>query len=233
MPLKYYLKSNPITPDPNDQSARIAVGTVHDMQGIIKLMLNRGSTVTEADIKAVITIFMDVVSDEVANGNAVNLPLFNLRPSINGVFINAADSFDVSRHTKRASISSGVLLTEKMHGAKVEKVLQPLAAPMLVQFTDINSQTTNSLLTPGGIGQLVGEELKFNPSNPEEGVFLIGDGGVTVKAEVVASRTDKKVVFSIPNAMNTGMYSLEVRKGYGSTTITVRSGRLLELLKVV
>ena len=40
-----------------------------------------------------------------------------------------------------------------------------------------------------------------------------------------------KIVFSIP-ALPTGDYSLEVRKGYGSTNIVVRSGALQDTLHV-
>jgi hypothetical protein len=187
MAIKYYLQPNPITPDPNDHSARIISNQVHDVDSITKEMLCRGSTITEADISAVLKVFFEVVTDEVAEGKNVNLPIVNIKPGINGVFTKATDSFDPSRHIKKASISSGILLTHKLNMAYVEKVTQPQAAPVIIQFTDVNSQNTNSILTPGGIAQVVGEELKFNPANVAEGIYFVATDGTATKVSIIAS----------------------------------------------
>ena len=233
MSIKYYLQPNPITPDPNDQSARVISNQVHDVESITKEMLRRGSTITEADIKAVLKVFFEVVSDEITEGNNVNLPIANFRPGIGGVFSNATDSFDPSRHVKKASVSVGLLLNEKLQFAAVEKTTQPTPGPALVQFTDVNSQNTNSILTPGGIGQLVGEELKFNPDNIVEGIYFVAADGTSTKVDIMASRTEGKLVFSIPPVLIVGSYTLEVRKGYGTTGATLRSGSLQETLQVI
>lgn len=232
MAIKYYLQPNPITPDPNDQSARVISNQVHDVESITREMLKRGSTITEADVSAVLKVFFDVVTDEVAKGNNVNLPLVNIKPGINGVFTNAVDSFDPSRHIKKANVSSGILLTQKLVAAKVEKVTQAIAAPALIQFTDVNTQNTNSILTPGGIAQVVGEELKFNPANAAEGIYFVASDGTATKVDIIANRTEGKLVFSIPTTLITGSYILEVRKGYGKTTIVVRTGSLQDALQV-
>ena len=232
MSIKYYLQPNPITPDPNDQSARVISNQIHDVDSITREMLKRGSTITEADVRAVLKVFFDVVTDEVAEGNNVNLPLVNIKPGINGVFTNATDSFDPSRHIKKANVSSGILLTQKLNVAKVEKVTQATAAPALIQFTDVNTQNTNSILTPGGIAQVVGEELKYNPANAAEGIYFVAIDGTATKVDVIASRTEGKLVFSIPGTLVTGSYTLEVRKGYGTTNIVVRSGSLQDGLQV-
>lgn len=232
MSIKYCLQPNPITPDPNDQSARVISNQVHDVDSITNEMLKRGSTITEADIRAVLKVFFEVVSDEVAEGNNVNLPLVNIKPGISGVFTNATDSYDPSRHIKKANVSSGILLTQKLNFAKVEKVTQTTAAPALIQFTDIVTQNTNSIITPGGIAQVVGEELKFNPENDSEGIYFIAADGTATKVTIIASRTEGKLMFSIPNNLVSGSYTLEVRKGYGSTNIVVRTGSLQDALQV-
>ena len=232
MKIKYYLQPNPITPDPNDQSARVITNQVHDVDSITKEMLLRGSTITEADVRAVLKVFFDVATDGVAKGNNVNLPLVNIKPGISGVFTDATDSFDPSRHIKKANVSSGVLLTQKMSSATVEKVTQALTSPALIQFTDVNTQTTNSILTRGGIGQIVGEELKYNPDNSAEGIYFIATDGTATKVTIVASRTEGKLVFSIPSTLTLGTYTLEVRKGYGTTTIVLRNGSLQDGLQV-
>jgi len=230
--IKYFLQPNPITTDPNDQSARIMSNATLDLQDIVKLATKRGTSLTETDITAAANLFFDVVTDEVANGNNITLPLVNIRPSIKGVFISAADSFDAARHIKRATLSAGQLLTTKMQNAKVEKLTAQLPAPILVEFLDVNSATANSLLTPGGIGSITGEELKYDPENVAEGIFLVPAGeGEAIKIAVVATRTEGRLMFSIPTGIQAGSYALEVRKGYGASS-AIRTGSLNEMLEV-
>jgi hypothetical protein len=230
MPIKYYLQPNPVTPDPNDQSARVLPNASLTLEDIIAKMMQRGTTVTEADTRAVLNLFFDVVSDEVADGNFVNLPLANIRVGISGVFTSITNSFDPSRHSIRATLSTGLLLSEKMQKVRLEKRLQPLPSPVILEFLNINTNTTNSVLTPGGIGQIVGEELKFNPNNPQEGIFFVAADGTETKVQIIASRTEGKLVFSIPT-LPAGNYTLEVRRAYTKENI-IRKGVLSDTLTV-
>jgi len=230
--IKYFLQPNPITTDPNDQSARIMSNATLSLQDIVTLATKRGTSLTETDLTAAANLLFDVITDEVANGNNITLPLVNIRPSIKGVFTSAADSFDSARHIKRASLSAGQLLTTKMQDTKVEKLTAQQPSPILVEFLDVNSATTNSLLTPGGIGSITGEELKYNPENTAEGIFLVpASGGEATKITVVATRTEGRLMFSIPTGIQAGSYTLEVRKGYGAGS-TIRTGSLNETLEV-
>lgn len=231
MAIKYYLQPNPITPDPNDQSARILTASVLDVEAIIKKMLQRGSTLTEADCRAALHVFFTVAIDEVANGNNLNLPLCNVRPSISGVFTSASDSYDSSRHTIKATLSAGNELFAAMLNATVEKTLQSVPSPVLVEYMDVNTHTINSKLTPGGIGSIQGEELKFNPANATEGIFFVNKADKKeTKVSVIATRTEGKLMFSVPTLAK-GQYNLVVRRGYGNSA-TIRTGDLTELLTV-
>lgn len=69
---------------------------------------------------------------------------------------------------------------------------------------------------------MVGEQLKFNPDNLQEGVFLVKDGGAEMRISVLASRTEGKLVFNIPTALTAGN-SLEVRRDYGNSA-AIRTG---------
>ncbi len=231
MPIKYYLQPNPITPDPNDQSARVLPNASLSLDDIITRMMQRGTTVTEADARAVLNLFFEVVCDEVVNGNFINLPIANIRSGISGVFTSATDDFDPARHALRATLSPGTLLNEKMRNARLEKTLQPLPSPVLLEFLNINTNTTNAVLTPGGIGQIIGEELKFNPNNPQEGIFFIATDGTETKVQIIASRTEGKLVFAIPSTLTAGTYTLEVRRAYTKDNV-IRKGMLPDTLTV-
>ena len=233
MALKFYLQPNAITPDPNDHSAKVQLAGTHYMDDIIELALKRGTTLTRTDLKAASNLFFEVMSDEVANGYSLITPLFNIRPGIKGVFTNASDTFDPTRHAKKASVSAGDLVSKKLQEAKVEKVASSAPSPTLLEYTDVNSDTTNSLVTPGGIGMIVGEELKFDPDNPLEGLFFVPtDGSAETKVGIMAKRTEGQLFFAIPDTLATGSYILEVRKGYGINA-NLRSGVLDDALNVV
>lgn len=232
MAIKYYLQPNPITPDPNDQSARVLVQNVLNLEDVIQEAKRRGTTLTETDLRASINLGIETICYLVAQGNNVNTPLANFRAGINGVFANATDSFDPSRHTVKATISPGTMLIDAMSKASVEKVLQPLPSPTLIEYFDVNTQSTNSKLTPGGIGQIVGEELKYNTANAAEGIFIVSSAGVATKVTIIASRTEGKLMFNVPAPLAAGSYTLEVRRGYGNAG-TIRTGSLNDQLQVV
>ncbi|HYH57007.1 MAG TPA: DNA-binding domain-containing protein [Anseongella sp.] len=226
MPFRFYLQPNLMTPDPADQLARVVPNATLNLDAIVARILKRGTLVTQTDALAVLNIFFDVVSDEVAAGNAVLLPLMNLRPSIKGSFLNIMDTFDRSRHTLRASASAGILMNRKLQDATAEKIAAAtLTGPLLLEYLDVNTGLINSALTPGGIGQVVGDHLKYDAANPDEGIFLLEDGGAETKVTVVANRTDKRLVFNVPNALPPGDYTLEVRRAYGKD-LTLRTGQL-------
>jgi hypothetical protein len=229
--IHFYLTPNALTPAPDSQSARILSNRILDTAEVIKEMLRRGTTVQEADINAVIKVLFEVVTDEVAEGNSVNLPLINIRPGITGNFNNESDTFDVARHTKRANITAGVLLQQKMAGALVQKVNRPVPAPVLTTFTDVNSGQSNAIATPTGIGRIYGEHLKFDTANPDEGVFFIDGDGFETKVAIMDTRTANRLSFVIPT-LTPGSYTLEVRKAFGSTTLEIRKGLLRKPLQI-
>ena len=84
-------------------------------------------------------------------------------------------------------------------------------------------------MTFGGIGQIVGEELKFDPTNAAEGIYFVAANGTASKVIVVASRTEGKLMFDI-RTLAVGTCTLEVRKGYGTTSPMVRTGILQDAL---
>jgi hypothetical protein len=118
-----------------------------------------------------------------------------------------------------------------MAKANLQKKVKPLPQPLLLGFVDVHSGSSDAILTPGGIGQLTGKELKFDKGNAAEGIFLVDSAGMTTQVNMIAICTDKKLLFSIPQGLGAGLYSIEVRKGYG-TQSAIRTGKLEKLVEV-
>lgn len=230
MAIRYYLQPNAITPDPNDQSAKVDyTGTLTENE-ITQSMLKRGTMVTETDITAILKLFFDVVTDELANGYIVNLPISKIRPSISGVFKNPQDVFDKKRHTVSTTNSPGELAKVKMSSVTLEKVAGYLPGPYLASFEDISSESADAVVTPGGIGRLSGEQLKYDRLQGDEGIFFIDSKGAETKVTVIASLTEGQTMFMIPQ-LAAGSYTLEVRRAYTASR-TIRRGTLDSTLTV-
>lgn len=230
---QYFLVPNYLTADPNDQYARVSPRNVLSTADIIDRCLKRGTTLTRTDLIAASNLFMEEAGAAVAEGNNVNLPLVNMKPSINGVFTSKSDSFDASRHTKRAAVSMGGGLAKAMQEASVEKIQEPAASPFLLEYSDTNSATNNSTVTPGGIGTIQGADLKFDLANAAEGIFFVpAVAGADTKVVVISTRTEGRLVFLVPAGLAAGSYRMEVRRAYTAAK-TIRTGELSDVLTVL
>ena len=229
--MKYSLQKNPLLKEGDGFMARVIPQGVKSVDDLIIDMREYHSTVTDADTKAVLEIFFNVVSRNVANGYFVNLPIANFRPSVTGNFTALTDSIDRNRHTVGASISTGTLLNQAMASAQFLKVNGSVPSPTLIEFTDCTTQLTNSKATPNSVATIIGSELKFDPKNDEEGLFFVpSQTGSEVKVQTFASISANKIVFNIP-ALQPGSYAVVVRKGYCNGKV-IRSGSLDTLITV-
>lgn len=209
--LKYALRENLLTPNENDYMAQVTDVRSFSLDEIIDLMMEKGSTLTKADTKAVLQVYGEVVKALIADGAAVNTPLMNTSLSISGVFDGAADSFDKKRHFVHLNLTAGSLLKEAMPKIKTEKTQSPDTNPYITEVTDIVSGKVNSCLTAGGIIELLGARLKFDAKDTEQGIFFVPESGEEVKASIIAENKPARLMAVIPETLTSGSVYVEVR----------------------
>ena len=129
MSIRYYLQPNPVTPDPNDQSAHVVTNDNLTIADLAAELVKRGTCTSKAQGSAVISDLFELIAEEVADGYAVNTPLFTARPGINGVFTDPTDTFDPARHTIVGNLQSGPLLREKLAAASPQKITKANPPP--------------------------------------------------------------------------------------------------------
>ena len=112
MSISYYLRKNHLTEEPDDYRAYVSASNTVDLENLINWMLERGSTVTKADILSVFEDFGSALEFMLNEGYNVNTPFANFRSGIKGVFMGNTDVFDTSRHQVRPRISTGLRLRE-------------------------------------------------------------------------------------------------------------------------
>ncbi len=230
MAIPYALQNLPITPDPNDKSGRVQARGSLTEDDVLERMLKRGTGISAEDMRATLDLFTKEISDSVSDGWNINTRIANIKPGIKGVFTSATDPFDQSRHHFRATLSEGVSLKKKMREATGERINNSIPIPAIIQFMDYATRTANGPITPGNIGELVGEELKFDPNKIEEGIFFVNETENTeTKVETISVLTEGKLMFQIPLNLRANEYRLEVRRAYTNKN-TIRIGVLSDTL---
>ena len=234
--LKYSLRENLLTPEPDDCMAQVQDVRSYSQDEVIDLMMRRGTTLTRADVAAVLQVYTEVVGELTADGSAVNTPLFNTSFSVAGVFTSMSDSFDKARHTVSVNINAGTALRDAAKSVRTEKTEGASTDPYITEAADVVSGAVNSTLTAGGILRLTGSRLKFDASDAAQGVFLVPEvGGDAVRCGVVAENKPARVMVMIPADIAPGAYYAEVRTKIvegNKSGKTLKSGRLGKALSV-
>jgi hypothetical protein len=74
-----------------------------------------------------------------------------------------------------------------------------------LEYIDINTGERNSVLTPGGMGQVAGHRLKFGPADPEQGVFFMApDGSSSARVSLVGKNMPGELMFLVPDTLAAG-----------------------------
>ena len=233
--LKYSLRENLLTPAPDDYMAQAADVRSYTLDEIIDLMMEKGSTLTRADVAATLQVYGEVVSAIIKDGSAVNTPLMNTSMSISGVFDGANDSFDKKRHTVNLNITAGTLLRDAVTKVKCEKTEGASTDPYITEVTDIVTGTVNTTLTKGGVVQLVGARLKFDAKDAAQGIFFVPETGEAVRAAVIAENKPARLMAIIPADLPAGTYYIEVRTKIlegNKSGKTLKTGRFNKALTV-
>ena len=234
--LKYSLRENLLTPEPDDCMAQVQDVRSYSQDEVIDLMMRRGTTLTRADVAAVLQVYSEVIKEITADGCAVNTPLFNTSFSVSGVFTSMADAFDKSRHSVSVNISAGTTLREAVKSVKTEKTESASTDPYITEAADVVSGAVNSTLTAGGILRLTGSRLKFDASDTAQGVFLVPEnGGEAVRCGVVAENKPARAMVMVPADIAPGAYYAEVRTkllGNAKATKSLKTGRFGKPLQV-
>ena len=230
--IKYTLVINKLTEDPDDYRAVVQDQVTRTEEDIINEMLDRGSTVTKADILSVLEDYRATYVKFLRNGDNVKTPLAEIRTSILGTFVDKYDRFDRSRHEIKHRTTSGEALEGLADELTVEKVSAIPLEPRLEQLIDFRSGAESGTLTPGGSARLRGEHLKIDTEDAEQGIWLLGpDNGAETKVELIMNNLPSELMFEIPEGLASGEYSLEVRARPRSSP-DLRINRLSETLVV-
>lgn len=218
--MKYYLGETKLT-DERKYTARVSTERSHDLPQLIDLMLDKRNLVSRTDIVAVFTAFFETIDECIKRGENINLPIFNMGYSITGVFDKSTDTFDPEVHEVHVNLNIGTQIKKAIEDIKLEKISAVPTLPVIEEFTDLGSKTTNDKLTANGIFELTGTRLKIAGEDEAVGIFFVNGDNTEHKVNVIAENGYKKLIAQAP-ALSAGTYKLVIRTQSTSSTYTTK-----------
>lgn len=231
--LKYGLYDNPVTPDPTDYMAVVQDSEKVTVEDLIEEITVPGSILKETECVAVFHAILKALGKVLHEGKGFKSEYLVLDHSIKGVFTSEEDVFDPNRHEVSINLRLGSVLREMTRDIPVSKVKASVPVPVLERVYDHWTETVNDQITPRSSVDILGENLKIgDQEDPEQGIFLIDSKNTEIRATRMAQNTPKKLIFSVPEEVTKGSYTLEIRTILKNTT-KLRRGRLNETLVVI
>ena len=103
---------------------------------------------------------------------------------------------------------------------------------------DHRNGSPDTELAPGHNARILGNRLRFDLADPEQGLFIVPvdaagllNPGEAVKVEEFTRVTPKEITFRVPDTLSPGLYKLEVRAKYGKSGL--RTDELEDVLTVI
>lgn len=239
MTIKFRLQPKHLPGEASRYSARVVYSEVVDLEGLIETMDLRGASITRSDMLAVFEVLLQTLLYLLWRGVRIVTPFGEFGLTIKGDFSDEADNFDPRRHRVELLLKPGERLKEEFaQKVEVRRQQKRVPSPILTQCTNLADPTAAGLLSPGRMARLRGYDLKFDPADPEQGIFLIPlPGGLSsdpqaapIRVSEVGRNKGRELIFVVPPNLAVGAYALEVHAAFGQSLI--RHGRLEETLLV-
>lgn len=231
MPITYRIYKNNLADNVEKYAARVEyLDTIYE-EDIIEEMMSYNSAMTRADTLAVMENYQAALKRKLLQGFRVMTRNGLYGVSIKGNFTDQGDSFDPSRHRIEPVIAVSPELRQAItNQIPVEKILAAVPQPQPVQYLSLSNGHTPNTLIPGGMGKLIGERLRYDPADPEQGIFLIAANNTERRLPTDGIIMPGSLVFLVPTDLTPGTYRLEVRARFDAEDLSV--GRLKNGLTV-
>ena len=230
--IRYSLTKNTMNSDSNEYIAVVNQWEKTDLDQIIDYMVAEGTGLTRPQALAYFEKLVQAFEHFIEIRGGVSTPLCHVRTTITGVFSHKGDKFDSKRHSIQLRISPGPRLKNLKSQLKLTKESSQEQTPNPMLFLDTASGTTNQTATPQSIATIKGNNLKFNPTDPAQGIFFIPESGTkaNVRVDFYSSIRTTEVHFLIP-FLPPGNYTVVIQALMRRHT-SVRGGVLQQLITV-
>jgi hypothetical protein len=209
----------------NERYGRVLTARSVDEDGLIDIIMKRGTDLNRSTIRAVLDMLKGVAKEEIANGASVSFGLGYFDLLVNGVFLGDNPKWDPDKHSLHVRIKPSAELRNMLNEIKVEVSGMAQSGIFINLVTDVVSGEENSRLTPGGSVNISGVKIRVAGDSPDNGIRLTEQNSgtvVSIPMSTVAVNEPSKIIFIVPASLPAGDYKL---------SITTQFRRGTELLK--
>ncbi|MDR2193816.1 MAG: DUF4469 domain-containing protein [Treponema sp.] len=202
--------------------------TIEDVCAALK---NRGGfTGNYDDLVAHVKQFLDEAAYQLCDGFAVNLKYFLMYPNVIGTFDKVIEGHDTEKH--RVTFRFRILTALRILAAHIVVEVEGLANVQgyIDEFTDINTESVNDALTPGGQFCIAGHKIKIVGEDPEVGVYFIPEADPTARVKVsghLAENSASKLIGIVP-ALTAGKWKVEIKTRFSGSGKELKQLRIIE-----
>ncbi|MCT4637214.1 MAG: DUF4469 domain-containing protein [Bacteroidales bacterium] len=219
--IKYRLIKHPFAKNRTGYVARIVNQKIVNQDSIIEQITREGSILKSTECRAVLDAFFNQIVENANSGVGYHGKYIDVRHTIKGNFIDEGDSYNSDRHSINVTIGLSKEFTNKVKDPKTEKLQYVEHLPVINRVYDHISDETDSIITSGGVIDIIGENIKIYDSNPLHGVYIIGDDNKIVsKVERISVNFPQKLMVVLPRNIQIGSYYIEILTSYRDTKIT-------------
>lgn len=191
-----------------------------DEEDIIKAIAESHTTITEADARAVLSVLENVFWEKINLGCVVKLFMGSFRAGASGSADSEDEIFKPKKvHYRNAPVRDHAISLLFNTNKKKEKNLCTTVKTERVRhgglcnpyITQILNTFDNSIeFTQKDVATIDGRFIKIDILDPEQGVFVSGNG-VNVRINKYLHNTKSKIEFFIPDELSDGIYLVMVK----------------------
>ena len=209
--IKYYARRATMLVGQVKFFAQVVTTRVIDLDELVRLIEETGSTLTRTDIKAVLEILARVIAGQMRMGHKVVTPFGVFSLKIKGGLDGPDDIYRVGRNTIEGRVALGAEVKKLLQAAVTfEKIDNPKVLPEPQRFTDAKSGLDDMVVSSGMPARIKGKRLKFDLADEKQGVFFVS-GETAIRASIYLEAADRKIVFNTPQLEKGKSYDVQVR----------------------
>ena len=228
MSLKVCLRKNNLPACIQPFVVRSTLGDSLDFDRFVDGMVGR-TTLTRTDIIAAMQLFSEELGRQLAEGKSVKTPVGSFYLCASGSMATPDEAFTPSdkstNHELRIHFrpESG-FEADVRDAVRVVRVDVPDQGAPRVRSAFSSDSSGPNVTRAGDIINVHGFSLKFDPANPQEGLFFIDSSGAETRSSLYGLVLPKSIVAGVPAGLVGGGYAIAVRSL--SPGKLLREGRL-------
>lgn len=210
--LKYCLIDNQLSKDEKNCVAIVRSEKTINLDEFLNDMVEEGTGLNRPQALAYFEKMTMLTIKYLQKGYFVSTPLFRYRSSISGVFSTKNDSFDPTKHEINITSTAGTRIRNLGSIVTPTKVAVSKTSPEVFYFICSSTDEINSTGISGGSARILGTNLRFDKTDPKQGVFFVSaeDSSIEYRATLYSGIKPSEIHVTIPT-LNPGDYKVVIR----------------------